>query len=117
MIFAMPNLPGEFSRFDFPDIPAPWNGIIAILRNNQMLTWPEKIQFAIGLLPAIIFGQRYVEEQDELTVTQWMKKQGVPDRVNDEVFIAMAKALAFIDPDELSMTIVLTALNRFLQVR
>jgi uncharacterized protein with NAD-binding domain and iron-sulfur cluster len=30
-------------RFDFPDIPAPWNGIIAILRNNQMLTWPEKV--------------------------------------------------------------------------
>ncbi len=85
MIFAMPNLPGEFSRFDFPDLPAPWNGIIAILRNNQMLTWPEKIQFAIGLLPAIIFGQRYCEEQDELTVTEWMRKQGVPDRVNDEV--------------------------------
>ena len=37
--------------------------------------------------------------------------------MNDEVFIAMAKALAFIDPDQLSMTIVLTALNRFLQVR
>lgn len=45
-----------------------------------------------------------------------MKKQGVPDRVNDEVFIAMAKALNFIDPDNLSMTVVLTALNRFLQV-
>eukprot|EP00775_Hariotina_reticulata_P010931 gene10931-11085_t len=115
MIFAMPDRPGEFSRFDFPDIPAPWNGIIAILRNNQMLTWPEKIQFAIGLLPAIILGQRYVEEQDKLTVTEWMRKQGVPDRVNDEVFIAMAKALNFIDPDDLSMTVVLTALNRFLQ--
>ncbi|GLC43868.1 securin [Pleodorina starrii] len=117
MIFAMPNLPGEFSRFDFPDIPAPWNGIIAILRNNQMLTWPEKIQFALGLLPAIIFGQKYVEEQDSLTVTEWMRKQNVPDRVNDEVFIAMAKALAFIGPDRLSMTVVLTALNRFLQER
>lgn len=40
----------------------------------------------------------------------------MPDRVNDEVFIAMAKALNFIDPDDLSMTVVLTALNRFLQV-
>ncbi|KAG2452505.1 hypothetical protein HYH02_002744 [Chlamydomonas schloesseri] len=117
MIFAMPDSPGEFSRFDFPDIPAPFNGIFAILRNNQMLTWPEKIQFAIGLLPAIIFGQKYVEEQDHLSVTQWMRQQGVPDRVNDEVFIAMAKALAFIDPDRLSMTVVLTALNRFLQER
>nr|AHN09734.1 phytoene desaturase [Dunaliella parva]ARH02608.1 phytoene desaturase [Dunaliella parva] len=117
MIFAMQNKPGEFSRFEFPDIPAPWNGVIAILRNNEMLSWSEKIQFAIGLLPAIIFGQSYVEQQDELTVTQWMKKQGVPDRVNDEVFIAMAKALNFINPDELSMTVVLTALNRFLQER
>lgn len=117
MIFAMPNLPGEFSRFEFPDIPAPWNGIVAILRNNEMLTWGEKIQFAIGLLPAIVFGQKYVEEQDKLTVTEWMKKQGVPDRVNDEVFIAMAKALNFIDPNNLSMTVVLTALNRFLQER
>ncbi|MEW5299673.1 MAG: hypothetical protein WDW36_002664 [Sanguina aurantia] len=115
MIFAMPNSPGEFSRFDFPAIPAPWNGFVAILRNNQMLTWPEKIQFAIGLIPAILGGQKYVEEQDNITVSQWMKQQGVPDRVNEEVFIAMAKALAFVNPENLSMTIVLTALNRFLQ--
>lgn len=75
-----------------------------------------QIQFALGLLPAIVGGQKYVEEQDKLTVSEWMDKQGVPARVNDEVFIAMAKALNFIDPDDLSMTVVLTALNRFLQV-
>lgn len=61
--------------------------------------------------------QKYVEEQDKFSVTDWMKKQNVPMRVNDEVFIAMAKALNFIDPDSLSMTVVLTALNRFLNVR
>lgn len=66
-------------------------------RNNQMLSWPEKILFAKGLLPAMIFGQKYVEEQDSLSVKEWMKKQGVPERVNDEVFIAMAKALNFIN--------------------
>jgi 15-cis-phytoene desaturase len=77
---------------------------------------PLQIQFALGLLPAIVGGQKYVEEQDKLTVSEWMEKQGVPSRVNDEVFIAMAKALNFIDPDDLSMTVVLTALNRFLQV-
>jgi uncharacterized protein with NAD-binding domain and iron-sulfur cluster len=43
--------------------------------------------------------------------------QGVPDRVNDEVFIAMSKALNFINPDELSMQCILIALNRFLQVQ
>ncbi|KAF7125051.1 hypothetical protein RHSIM_Rhsim12G0213700 [Rhododendron simsii] len=116
MIFAMPNKPGEFSRFDFLDIlPAPLNGIWAILKNNEMLTWPEKIKFAIGLLPAMVGGQAYVEAQDGLTVKDWMKKQGVPDRVTTEVFIAMSKALNFINPDELSMQCILIALNRFLQ--
>eukprot|EP00891_Asterochloris_glomerata_P008447 jgi/Astpho2/8447/Aster-07632 len=117
MIFAMPDSPGEFSRFDFPDLPAPLNGVVAILRNNQMLTWTEKVLFAKGLIPAILQGQSYVSSQDDLTVSEWMKKQGVPERVNDEVFIAMAKALNFIDPHDLSMTVVLTALNRFLQER
>ncbi len=40
-----------------------------------MLTWPEKIRFALGLLPAIVFGQPYVEAQDDKTVTEWMRKQ------------------------------------------
>eukprot|EP00232_Nephroselmis_pyriformis_P010848 CAMPEP_0182896746 /NCGR_PEP_ID=MMETSP0034_2-20130328/26466_1 /TAXON_ID=156128 /ORGANISM="Nephroselmis pyriformis, Strain CCMP717" /LENGTH=327 /DNA_ID=CAMNT_0025030623 /DNA_START=105 /DNA_END=1085 /DNA_ORIENTATION=+ len=117
MIFAMPDKPGQFARFDFPELPAPFNAAVAILGNNDMLTWPEKIQFGIGLLPAIVFGQSYVESQDDLTVKEWMKKQGVPDRVNDEIFIAMAKALNFIDPDDLSMQVVLIAINRFLQER
>lgn len=130
MIFAVRESPGEFSRFEFPDLPAPLNGIVAILRsgaggwaldvyshdvcgphdgmicvlvpwfwregpqslkqlqagsesrpqpahyrNNQMLSWKEKIQFALGLIPAILGGQDYVEAQDHLTVKQWMLKQ------------------------------------------
>nr|ALE33746.1 phytoene desaturase 2 [Erythranthe lewisii] len=116
MIFAMPTKPGEFSRFDFPKVlPAPINGLLAILKNNEMLTWTEKVKFAIGLLPAVIGGQSYVEAQDGITVKDWMIKQGVPERITTEVFIAMSKALNFINPDELSMQCVLIALNRFLQ--
>merc|ERR1711871_26004 len=40
---------------------------------------------------------------------------GAPKRVVDEVFIAMSKALAFVKPEDLSATVVLTALNRFLK--
>ncbi len=115
MIFNQPNNPGTYSRFDFPDIPAPWNGIIAILRNNDMLTWPEKIRFGIGLIPAMIQGQKYVEAMDKYSWSEWMKKQNIPPRVEKEVFIAMSKALNFINPEEISATILLTALNRFLQ--
>jgi 15-cis-phytoene desaturase len=115
MIFNQPDNPGTYSRFDFPDIPAPFNGIAAILRNNDMLTWPEKITFGIGLIPAMLQGQKYVEAMDKYSFSDWLKKQNVPPRVEKEVFIAMSKALNFIDPHEISATILLTALNRFLQ--
>lgn len=117
MIFNRPEKPGTYSRFDFPDIPAPINGVTAILSNNDMLTWPEKIRFGLGLIPAMIQGQNYVEAMDQYSWTEWLQRQKIPARVNDEVFIAMAKALNFIDPDEISSTVVLTALNRFLQER
>ncbi|WP_107668650.1 15-cis-phytoene desaturase [Cyanothece sp. BG0011] len=115
MIFNQPETPGTYSRFDFPNLPAPVNGIIAILRNNDMLTWEEKIKFGLGLLPAIVRGQSYVEEMDQYSWSEWLKKQNIPPRVEKEVFIAMSKALNFINPNEISATILLTALNRFLQ--
>jgi uncharacterized protein with NAD-binding domain and iron-sulfur cluster len=59
-------------------------------------------------------GQSFIDAQDDLSVTEYMRQYGMPERINDEVFIAMAKALDFIDPDKLSMTVVLTAMNRFL---
>ena len=116
MIFAKPgSKKREFSIFDFPALPAPLNAGVAILGNMDLLTWEEKIKLGIGLIPAYLFGQKYVEEQEGVTVKEWMRARGVPDRVTDEVFIAMSKALNFIDPDTLSMQCVLIALNRFLQ--
>jgi len=115
MIFAMQELPGEFTTFDFiPGIPAPFNFGLAILKNQKMLTFGEKLQTAPPLLPMLIEGQPFIDAQDELSVTQFMRKYGMPERINSEVFVAMAKALDFIDPDKLSMTVVLTAMNRFL---
>ena len=115
MIFNQSDNPGTYSRFDFPDIPAPFNGVTAILRNNDMLTWPEKIRFGLGLIPAMVQGQTYVEKMDQYSWSEWMRKQNIPPRIEKEVFIAMSKALNFINPDEISATILLTALNRFLQ--
>jgi 15-cis-phytoene desaturase len=115
MIFAMQELPGEFTTFDFVEgIPAPLNFGLAILLNQKMLTLAEKLQTAPPLVPMLIEGQDFIDEQDELSVLDFMRKYGMPDRINDEVFISMAKALDFIDPDKLSMTVVLTAMNRFL---
>ena len=117
LIFNQPEKPGTYSRFDVPDIPAPINVIVSILRNNDMLTWEQKIRFAVGLLPAIVRGQQYVENMDKYSLLEWLEKQGVDERVNSDIFVAASKALTFIDPDEVSATVPLTALNRFLQER
>ncbi|WP_421654502.1 15-cis-phytoene desaturase [Leptothermofonsia sp. ETS-13] len=117
LIFNQPEKPGVLSRFDVPDIPAPINVIVSILRNNDMLTWEQKIRFAIGLLPAIVRGQNYVEKMDQYSLLEWLRLQGVDEGVNTDIFIAASKALTFINPEDVSATVPLTALNRFLQER
>lgn len=37
MIFAVPDSPGEFSRFDFPDLPAPINGARPCARGCRVM--------------------------------------------------------------------------------
>jgi 15-cis-phytoene desaturase len=117
LIFNQPEKPGVLSYFNVPDIPAPLNVIVSILRNNDLLTWNQKIRFAIGLLPAIVRGQKYVEDMDQYTLLEWLRMQGVDEGVNTDIFIAASKALTFINPDEVSATVPLTALNRFLRER
>lgn len=115
MIFAMQELPGEFTSFNFvKGIPAPFNFGLAILTNDKMLTLQEKIQCIPALAPMLVEGQDFIDRQDELSCLDFMRKYGMPERINTEVFISMAKALDFIDPDKLSMVVVLTAMNRFL---
>lgn len=117
LIFNQPDKPGTYSRFDVPDIPSPFNVIASILRNNDMLTWGQKLRFAVGLTPAVVRGQKYVEEMDKYSFKEWLERQGIDERVSTDVFIAASKALTFINPEEVSATILLTALNRFLQER
>ncbi|TAD75657.1 MAG: 15-cis-phytoene desaturase [Oscillatoriales cyanobacterium] len=117
LVFNQPEKPGTLSWFDVPDIPAPFNVIMSILRNNDMLTWNQKIRFAIGLLPAIVRGQQYVESMDKYSLLEWLRLQGVDEQVNTDIFIAASKALTFINPEDVSATVPLTALNRFLQER
>ncbi|PLZ31475.1 15-cis-phytoene desaturase, partial [Fischerella thermalis WC542] len=95
--------------------PAPLNGIVAILRNNDMLSWREKIELAKGLVPAMLRGQKYVDSTDQYTFSQWLKQQGVSEDVQQDIFIAASKSLNFINPDEISAVVLLTALSRFLQ--
>lgn len=117
LIFNQPEKPETYSYFKVPDIPAPFNVIMSILNNNDMLTWEQKLRFAIGLWPGVLRGQKYVEDMDKYSLDEWLQRQGIGERVSSDIFIAASKALTFINPDEVSATIILTALNKFLQER
>jgi 15-cis-phytoene desaturase len=88
---------------------------VSILMNNDMLTWNQKIRFAIGLIPAIVRGDKYVEAMDKYTFTEWLSMHGIGEDISTDIFIAVCKSLKFIDPDVISATIPLRALNKFLQ--
>jgi 15-cis-phytoene desaturase len=117
LIFNQPEKPGTYSYFSVPDIIAPLNVIMSILRNNDMLTWEQKIRFAAGLWPGVLRGQKYVEDMDKYSLLEWLRRQGIDDKVNSDIFIAASKALTFVNPEDVSATIILTALNRFLRER
>jgi 15-cis-phytoene desaturase len=117
LIFNQPEKPGTYSYFSVPDIIAPFNVIMSILRNNDMLTWEQKIRFAAGLWPGVLRGQKYVEDMDKYSLLEWLRRQGIDDKVNSDIFIAASKALTFVNPEDVSATIILTALNRFLRER
>ena len=57
MIFAMQELPGEFTSFEFiPGIPAPLNFNSSAM-NQKMLSLAEKISIVPALIPMLINGQ------------------------------------------------------------
>ena len=70
----------------------------------------------------LLEGQPFIDEQDELSVTQFMRKFGMPERINEEVFVAMAKALDFIDPgththiDNFIHTLTTTNLHTYIHI-
>jgi 15-cis-phytoene desaturase len=52
MTFAMKDSPGEFTKFKFPNgLPAPFNMAYAILTNDKMLSWTDKLRTGAPLVP------------------------------------------------------------------
>ena len=51
-------------------------------------------------------NKSFIDAQDEKSVLEFMREYSMPERINEEIFIAMGKALDFIDPGKpLYMTI------------
>ncbi len=115
MIFNQQEVPGTYSRFDFRTCLLPsmvWRPSWA---TTTCSAGPKRSALAWVWCRRCCAARATWRSATSTPGLEWLQLHNIPERVNDEVFLAMSKALNFIDPDEISSTVVLTALNRFLQ--
>ena len=90
MIFNQQDEPGTYSQVSRSASSVNGGGDPGQQRHAHLA---REISFGLGLVPAMLRGQGYVEECDKYSWTEWLRVRNIPERVNDEVFLAMSKAL------------------------
>lgn len=102
-----------FEEFRFADLPAPLNGVSAVLSSRYIFDRIEKLLFALGTMPVLLQNQRYVERQDELTYAQWHRRRGMSEHMLRTFFAPMALALNFTTVDRISAEAMLRVMAYF----
>jgi 15-cis-phytoene desaturase len=113
MVFASPEHSLAPIRF-VPGLPAPLNGLAGVAISPLMST-PDKLRMALGLLRPIFGSQEYIDAQDDQSYMAWHLRHGMGQRTLDDVMHTMALALNFQRADKVSAKLVLTALLHFAQ--
>ena len=117
------GLPGNFSprwngspifeEFHFVDLPAPFNGVGAVLNARYVFNTIEKLLFATGTFPVLLRDHRYADRQDDLTYAQWHRKRGMTEHMLRVFFAPMALALNFTSVDDISAEAMLRVMAYF----
>ncbi len=111
MVFALPG--GKYGSIEFVQgLPAPFNGLLGVAK-SELMTWGEKLAMGRGLMKPIFGSQDYIDQQADLTYSNWHLAHGMGQSTIDKVMDAMALALNFQKADKVSAKLVLTALLHF----
>ena len=102
-----------FEEFHFSDLPAPLNGVGAVLSARYIFNSIEKVLFATGTLPVLAGDQRYAERQDDMTYADWHRKRGMTEHMLRTFFAPMALALNFTPVDKISAEALLRVMAYF----
>ena len=102
-----------FEEFHFVDMPAPLNGIGAVLSARYIFNNIEKLLFAAGPLPILFRDHAYAERQDDLTYAAWHRKRGMTEHMLRTFFAPMALALNFTSVDDISAEALLRVMAYF----
>lgn len=110
ILMAQPG--GEITRLHFPNLPAPFNGIIAF-SNNNLFTWQEKITNVKGLFGLYIHNLPYIKQLDKYSYADWHRRQGMKQGVIDKLWNAIAYSLGFLGAEEISARPMTTVFHYF----
>jgi phytoene desaturase len=111
MVFALPG--GKYGSIEFVQgLPAPFNGLLGVAK-SELMTWGEKLRMGRGLMKPIFGSQEYINQQADITYSDWHLQHGMGQSTIDKVMDAMALALNFQKADSVSAKLVLTALLHF----
>jgi uncharacterized protein with NAD-binding domain and iron-sulfur cluster len=102
-----------FEEFHFVDLPAPLNGVGAVLGGKYVFNTLEKLLFAKGTLPVLLGDHAYAERQDDLTYVQWHRKRGMSEHMLRTFFAPMSLALNFTSIDKISAEAMLRVMAYF----
>ncbi|HEU4328314.1 MAG TPA: FAD-dependent oxidoreductase [Roseiflexaceae bacterium] len=113
MVFAHPELGKDALTF-VPWLPPPLNGLAGVAK-TRLVSWPDKLRMALGLVRPIFGSQSYLDAQDNQTYAAWHLRHGMGERSLREIMDTMALALNFQTTDNVSAKLPLTALLHFAQ--
>lgn len=113
MTFASPAH-GRTSISFVPFLPPPLNGLAGVAQ-TKLVSWPDKLRMALGLMRPIFGSQSYIDAQDEQTYAAWHLRHGMGERSLRNIMDTMALALNFQTTDNVSAKLPLTALLHFAQ--
>jgi 15-cis-phytoene desaturase len=102
-----------FEEFHFVDMPAPFNGIGAVLKGKYVFNNVEKLLFAKGTLPVLLGDHRYAEAQDDISYADWHRRRGMSEHMLKAFFAPMSLALNFTPVDKISAEAMLRVMAYF----
>lgn len=115
MVFASPER-GRTAITFVPGLPPPLNGLAGVAL-TRLISWPDKLRMAMGLLRPIFGSQAYIDAQDDQTYAAWHLRHGMGERSLRAIMDTMALALNFQTSENVSAKLPLTAMLHFAQER
>ena len=103
---------GRTSRFHFPGVPAPFNGIMAFT-SGDLLTWREKLTNALALVRPWVLPLEKVAQWDDRTYAEWHRGYGIAEGVLAKWWNPIALSMGFLPAEEMSARPMTTVFHHF----